>query len=153
MGVPSSARTGIEPHRLRVCTTIHLLAEAVPNKRLAILAPIRIAYEMARRRCPQRVEFDLARIDLLAQLVQDSEGAQDIWVRALIHAAGTIPPGTRVQLADGRVGIALDTSQTGDGLRPSVLVGADVVTPATPVHILATVRDARPIGAHTRVRP
>jgi hypothetical protein len=147
---PIAARTGVDPHRLRVCTIVHMLAERANDDQLPILAPIRIAYEMARRRCPERVGFDLSRVDLLAHAVQEMRAIDSSWIRALVFAAGTVPPGTRVQLPDGRVGVALDASQTGDPLRPNVLVDGEVVTPATPVSILSAATPTHRVG---RPRP
>ncbi len=133
MAAEVSAKSGIEPHRLRVLAIIELFAQGKQG-RLGALPPIRLAYLLERMRCPPKVDFVLTRGDLMAQAVAKlANGEEAPWIRLLIQTYGALPPGTWVRLADGRIGTVLGASSTGDPARPQVLVGGLLEVPSAPV--------------------
>ena len=130
-------RTGVEPHRLRVDALIHRLHPEFTEQRktTSILHLLLISYELERRRCPPGVTFDLTSGDLLALAAQEAGGRYDAgFVHLLIEAAGQIPVGARVRLADGRIGLVLLANPAAPRL-PKILVGAQVMTPTEPVSL------------------
>ncbi len=148
---PVTARSGVDPHRLRVSALVRALTRRgkegrEPPPLLAGL--VRQAYELERRRCPADVTFDLTRVDLLAHAARMlGQGHRDEpWVRALIGVAGAVPPGAYVQLADGRLGVALDVDPGGDPWQPRVLIAGQVVIPTAPVRLYS------PAGVMNEVR-
>jgi len=136
---PALARSGVEPHRAKVCALLHLVRQKdEPEKRTAGVLPlVRLAYELERARCPEGLGFDLTLADLLAQAVAgEIEAAEPVWVNALVCAYGCVPPGARVKLTDGRIGLVLESGED-DPLRPAkVLVGGESVVPHGPVQLV-----------------
>jgi hypothetical protein len=139
LDVPSLAKSGLEPHRVRVCSIAYLLAqeEGDPRQQAGVLPLVKLCYELARRRCPAGVSFDLTGADLMAWAISAREARSAApWVRLLIDMQGTIPPGAAVLLPDGRVGLVLESTPE-DPLHPTVLVGAEMIPGAGPVRLLA----------------
>jgi hypothetical protein len=135
-------RTGVEPHRLRTTALVHRFHSryAALRKTPCILHLVLIAYELERRRCPEGTDFDLTSGDLLALAVQEAGSRYDPgFVRLIVDAAGRIPVGAHVRLADGRTGVVLLTNPSAPRL-PKVLVGAQVVTPSSPVTLVSPAR-------------
>lgn len=135
-------RSGVEPHRLRTTALVHRFHSryASLRKTPCILHLVLIAYELERRRCPEGTHFDLTSGDLLALAVQEASTRYDPgFVRLIVDAAGRIPIGAHVRLADGRTGVVLLANPSAPRL-PKVLVGAQVVTPTAPVSLVSPAR-------------
>ncbi|RMH18170.1 MAG: hypothetical protein D6696_13650 [Acidobacteria bacterium] len=139
LAAPIHARSGVEPHRLRVCALVHHFAEQDDRQapRLEIMKLIHLVYGLEGQRCAGGVDFVLSRADLFAHAVAEldrrPEGA---WVRMLIKAVGELPPGAWVRLPDGRVGTVLGPGSSGDPRRPEVLIGGRKVEPPGPVELV-----------------
>ena len=132
--------TRIEPHRLRVCSVLHEIGhDPRARKELpGIPALVFLLCELERRRKPPDVDFALTFTDLLAMATFEIETSfEPAAVRALIHASGEVPIGAHVRLPDGRFGIVLDESTANDPLRPSVLVGSEIVVPERAVTLVS----------------
>jgi hypothetical protein len=134
---PAAARSGVEPHRAKVCALAYMSFDDSGSwtRDPGVLPMLRVAYELEHGRCPSDAAFDLTLADLLALAVGSGAGLDPLWVKALVSAYGDLPPGARVRLPDGRVGLVLERSDAGP-LRPRVLVGAGVLVPDGPVRLL-----------------
>jgi hypothetical protein len=109
-----------DPHRLLVASILHDLCG---GRVLGAGELVALAYTMELRRCPEDVDFDLALDDLLAAEVSEGRGAsRALWTRLRIAVSGSIPPGARVKLKDGRRGIVLGPGPSNDPRRPLLLV-------------------------------
>jgi hypothetical protein len=141
---PPAARSGIDPHRLRVCAMVHALSKPErPANEPKLLGLVRMAYSLERRRAPENATFHLTIADLLALALQlRAHGTHyDDWVGALVGAYGIVPMGAFV-LCDGRLGVAIEPSP--DPWRPRVLVQGEKVAPIEPVAIFSPLARARP---------
>lgn len=140
---PPAARSGIDPHRLRVCSMVHALSKPEPAAdEPNILGLVRMAYSLERRRCPEDVSFHLTIADLLAlALKMQGRSHYDDWLGALVGAYGIVPMGSFV-LCDGRLGVATEPSP--DPWRPRVLVQGEKLAPIEPVSIFSPLARARP---------
>lgn len=137
---PVRAGSGVDPHRLRVSTLVHALGG---GRNAELLALLRLAYLMERKRSPAGVSFDLTGIDLLAYALNELQTeASAPWIRALIATLGAVPMGAYV-LADGMLGVVMEPSESGDPWRPKVLVGGRMITPAAPVQLCSPLGRAR----------
>jgi hypothetical protein len=134
LAAPITAHSGVDPHRLRVCTCLNALCErGSGGAELSLNGLLVLAYEIERKRCPEGVSFNLTRVDLMAEVVREMGQSLDAtWVRALVGASGAVPVGAYV-LADGRLGVVIESAPADDPWRPRVLVGGEVVTPREPV--------------------
>lgn len=140
---PPAARSGIDPHRLRVCSMVHALSRAeIADDEPKVLGLVRVAYSLERRRCPEEVTFHLTILDLLALALrmQDRRHYAD-WMGAFVGAYGIVPMGSFV-LCDGRLGVATEPSP--DPWRPRVLVQGEKLAPIEPVAIFSPLARARP---------
>jgi hypothetical protein len=111
-----------DPHRVLVTTLLH---DQSTHARLPIGALLRLAYEIELERCPVDVDFDLGLADVLSSAVSKWNhpgSSMAAWVRVRVAAAGVMPAGARVRLADGRRGIVLGPGASGDPMLPMVLV-------------------------------
>lgn len=137
-----AARSGIDPHRLRVSSMVHALAKPQAEDEPKVLGLVRVAYSLERRRCPEDVTFHLTITDLLALglQMQDRSHHED-WMGAFVGAYGIVPMGSFV-LCDGRLGIATEPSP--DPWRPRVLVQGEKVAPIEPVSMFSPLARARP---------
>ncbi len=126
----------LEPHHLRVISLVHGLAgdPAGDRGKLVVMPLVALAYDLDRRRCPPGARFVYSRLDLLALAVADVS-YDTSWVRALVNAAGVVPPGAPIALADGRHGIVVGPRQ--DPWRPEVLVDGRLIIPDEPVRLLS----------------
>jgi hypothetical protein len=126
----------VDPHRLRTCALLHAAAryERVEDA-LAMLPLLHAAYELERRRCPSELDQSLSRMELQAWLA-DALGREvhAHWGRALLGLLGLVPVGSYV-LADGRLGVVVAPSDSGDPWRPRVLVGGQLTVPQQPVQL------------------
>lgn len=87
---------------------------------------------------------NLTLADVLAQAVPDvGTQLEPQWFLALLATVGTLPPGARVRLTDGRVGLVLGPGRGDDPWRPQVLVGQTVVQPNYPVRLVAHIGGPR----------
>lgn len=134
LAAPITAQSGVDPHRLRVCTCLNALCEReAGGTQLSLTGLLELGYEIERRRCPEGVTFDLTRLDLMADVVREMGTTLDAtWTRALVGASGAVPIGAFV-LADGRLGVVIESAPVDDLWHPKVLIGGEVVTPRTPV--------------------
>lgn len=128
MGEPLP-RSGLEPHRLRVCSL--LMADASDHPAAAVVA---LAYELERLRCPPELEFDLTNADIWAALALQAGITFPLpWVRVLVACFGAMPPGAWVMLADGRRGLVVSSTATG----PIVLIDGVTLTNPGPLRLLS----------------
>jgi hypothetical protein len=138
-----AAPEALDPHRLRVCALVRVAACAAPMNGGLIVPLLHAAYELERQRCPADVALRLSRLDLQAWLAGALGREVDAgFGRALLGVLGLLPIGSHV-LSDGRLGVVVGTSDSGDAERPRVLVGGRIVTPEQPVALsspLATPR-------------
>jgi hypothetical protein len=136
---PVSARTGVEPHRLRVSALLHSLAH--PGQAPTLPTPaalLRLAYELECWRCPAGLDQPLTMLDLLARASMDpGQRHQRILVRALMDVTGRIPVGSSVVLADGRPAVVVGEGHPGDPWRPEVELGGSRVIPPARVSVLS----------------
>jgi hypothetical protein len=132
-----NAGSAIEPHRLLV---LALLAEcAAEDKSLAAVGLIRTVVMLESERRPQGVEFDLSLVDLFAMACGDEIADLDAnWLALLVRATGVLPPGARVMLADGRMGVVMGPGDAGDPFRPLVLVNGERIQTAARVSLAKT---------------
>jgi len=141
LDAPTLSRTGVEPHRLRTTSIVATYSKACTGTTRTLpglSSLVNIAYSMALNRCPDRVRFNLGRIDLLAGLLSRAKGtADDVWVSALIASHGTVPPGTVVGLADGNMGTVVGPGSSGEPWRPQVLVNGRLVEPDRPISMIS----------------
>lgn len=128
------ARKGLDPHRLRVCALLHSLVEA-GDYRTRWFGPhhlLHLTYEIERGRWPDTLDTPLSLVDLLADAVLTrGERFSPHLVQVLVAVTGALPPGTTVQLEDGRVGRVLGPAE--DPWRPRVQIGTAVAVPSGPV--------------------
>lgn len=134
---PATQTGAVEPHIIRVCSLVHLLTTDSKEDAAGdpIVQLVGLGYEIERRRCPQGTNIDLSLLDCLAWAVK-APASFGQWPLLLTRAAGVIPPGSRVRLADGSVAIVLETDPT-DPFRPSVLVAGQVRRCQQPVTLLS----------------
>jgi hypothetical protein len=138
---PVKARSGIDPHRLRVCTLLHVCGESGELATYAQAALLELGYTLELGRCPEGVAFELTRSDLLAQLVQSRGRSDDPWLRALIATTGLVPIGAHV-LVDDCLGVVVEQDPHGDPFRPRVLVAGRVMQPERPVRLFSPIAEA-----------
>ena len=140
--VPDRGRVGVEPHRLRVCALFHRLDQA-GDDRSGWFGPhhlIHMAYELERGRWPDELERPLSLVDLLADAVLTrGERFSPKLLQLLISATGVLPPGTKVQLDDGRTGTVIGPEGGEDPWRPLVMVDGALMVPTTAVSPLTAV--------------
>jgi hypothetical protein len=137
-GTAMGGGTSIDPHRQRVCAVLQSVEARIdePERWNPLARAVALAYDLERLRCPLGPGFDLGSADLLAWAARIAEKQHDPrWVRALFAAHGVLPPNTRVQLADGRLGVALGGAEDEAPFLPLVyLKGEGVVAlPEEPV--------------------
>lgn len=121
-----------DPHRILVSALLH---DQATHRRLSIGELLRLAYELECARCPADVAFDLGLADVLATALSrwNQPGAPTgPWVRVRVAAAGVMPAGARVRLADGRRGIILGPGASGDPMRPMILIDGRTIEAAEP---------------------
>ena len=137
-GVDAGAST-LDAHRLRVCALLHGVCAhfADASKWHPVARAAALAFDLERLRCPLGPDFDLENGDLLAWASRASGAEHDPrWVRALLAAHGSLPPGAQVRLADGRPGVSLGGAPGEDPLRPLVyLHSGTILWPESPVDI------------------
>lgn len=127
-------------HRLRVCAVVQGATRTEPSAAAGPNGLLQLVYQLEMVRQPLRGRFALTMADLLGRALQAPAGAVEPgWLRALIQAVGALPPGARVRLPDGRVGLVLEAGSRGHAWRPKVLVGAQVVEPTTDVELVAAI--------------
>lgn len=127
VAAPTTARGGIEPHRLAVSALVGDLApnahDDLGKSALPVTALVKRVYALEGMRCRPNVDFDLTRLDLFAIAASDARTSEDApWVRLLLRASGVVPPGARVRLACGREGVVMGPGDSSDPWRPEVLV-------------------------------
>lgn len=135
LGESVDPEKGPDPHRAQVVASLVALADGAPIPGEAL---VRLAYDVEAGRSPTDVDFDHSTLDRFAELLREksSDPEREKWLRIVIHAFGVVPPGARVRLADGRIGVVLDAGLPGDPMRPLVLVGSETVRPTEPVRLL-----------------
>jgi hypothetical protein len=117
-------RRGVEPHRLRLFALVHQLVEG-RGKPPAMLGLVALAYELEAQRISGGQP--LAFVDLLARTRKRVSGSpMEPMLRLVLATTGVVPPGTKVELADGRAGVVLGPGPAGDPWRPLVLVEGSV---------------------------
>lgn len=112
LNADKAARTGMPPHHLKVVSIMSVFYEGTPLDWLPFMHLINLAYDLELQRCPDGVEFALTKGDLLAEAARGMGTVYPTdWVKAIISVHGAKPPGAYVQLADGRVGVVLDSRE------------------------------------------
>ncbi len=147
-GLPRLLATSLESaggaarHRIRVCALLNAVHRrtAFHGRWVGAIGLVDVLYELERRRQKDQQTVQLSLADLLAGALSEPDGRFDpLWLRALVAAVGQLPPGARVRLADGRVGVVLQLGPSGDPWRPMVLVQGQMVEPQQPVRLQAAV--------------
>lgn len=132
--LPAHARRGLDPHRLRVCALLHGLVHA-GDDRSSWFGPhhlLHLVYEIERGRWPEALDAPLSLVDLLADAVlHRGERFSPHLLQILVGFTGALPPGTKVELEDGRVGCVVGPAD--DPWRPRVQIGDSVEVPASAV--------------------
>jgi hypothetical protein len=137
---PARARSGVEPHVVRVCALLHLLEKEAPEEARedGLMPLLHLCYDLERRRSPDGPERALTLVDLLAWAVAESRGqGNEPWVQLLVDAVGTVPPGACVRLADGRLAMVLDPASA-EAPHPLVLVDGQVERAKARVRLVCT---------------
>jgi hypothetical protein len=121
---------GTEPHRIHVSSMLFVLSTRPREAWPTALGAVDLSYQLELARSPEKFSFDLASIDLLAMAVSKlATGERARWVRLLVDALGTVPPGSVVILRDGRRAIVVGPSESsGDPFRPVVMVAGERFT-------------------------
>ena len=132
---------GSEPHHFRTSALLnHVASLAQPGKPpTASLLPgvLRLCYQVEAIRCPAHAPFDLTLADCLALVAPEAAEMGDMaCLKALAAAYGHFPPGSRVRLEDGRVGLVQDASSEGS-LQPMVMVDGRFQIPEDPVTLVS----------------
>ncbi|MGE0401277.1 MAG: hypothetical protein AB7T06_31510 [Kofleriaceae bacterium] len=140
--VDAEPKGTVEPHQLKVAAVVHAASMGVDaQKQFVMTSLLFLAYDLERRRLPERGRVVLSRVDLLALAVSDRR-YDPSWVRLLINACGVVPPGALVELRDGRTGVVLGPSTHRDPWRPEVLVEGRIVVPDDRVRLRSSTQDA-----------
>jgi hypothetical protein len=136
------ART-ISPHEILVASLLAEIARGGRPDRLGAL--VRLLYELERRRSPPGIDFDLTRLDVIADLLH--QGAPDVaasWIKILVSSNRALPPGVRVQLADGTLAVVMGPGADLDPFRPEVKVGGTRFVPDAPVTVVVNPKRRSP---------
>ncbi len=137
---------GAARHRIRVCALLNAVHRrtAFHGRWVGAIGLIDVLYALETRRQGEERLVQLSLADLLAGALAESETRFDPrWLRALVATVGELPPGARVRLADGRVGVVFEPGPSGDPWRPIVLIQGQMVEPQQPVRLQAAVGVAR----------
>ncbi len=140
LGTSLDSAGGAARHRIRVCALLNAIQRrtAFHGRWVGAIGLIDVLYELERRRQGDHQTVQLSLADLLAGALAESESRFDPrWLRALVATVGQLPPGARVRLADGRVGVVLEPGPSGDPWRPMVLIQGQMVEPQVPVRLQA----------------
>jgi hypothetical protein len=132
--------SGAIRHRVRVCSLIQALATplATGQQRQGAVALLHLLYELEWRRHAEQGRVALTMADMLGAMMPEVGRAYPSnWFRALIGTLGELPAGSRVTLADGRVGIVLGPGSLPDPWLPQLLVGGQIVQPTHRVRLFA----------------
>ena len=132
--------SGAIRHRVRVCSLIQALAAplATGQQRQGAVALLHLLYELEWRRHAEQGRVALTMADMLGAMMPEVGRAYPSnWFRALIGTLGELPAGSRVTLADGRVGIVLGPGSLPDPWLPQLLVGGQIVQPTHRVRLFA----------------
>lgn len=143
---------GAARHRIRVCALLNAIHRrtAFHGRWVGAIGLLDVMYELERRRQNDRQKVQLSLADLLAGALAEADSKLDPgWLRALVATVGELPPGARVRLADGRVGVVLEAGPSGDPWRPIVLIQGQMVEPPQPVRLQAAVVTARKPATQT----
>ena len=141
--LPPKGGRPLEPHKSKVCALVHRLAGTAARAGKPGLGQLLwLTYRMEVARLPVGLDFALTLADLVAQIHAEGLDGDARWLEAIIHASGAIPPGARVRLPDGRVGLVLGPGDLADARCPKVWVGGTVVQPRAAVELLGP-REAR----------
>ena len=145
--VASAGKTalGAARHQIRVSSVLHAITRrpAGATEWPGPIGLLDLCFQLEVRRMHNALA-NLTLGDLLAMVLPEVGRTFDVhWFRALVGTVGALPPGARVQLPDGRIGLVLGPGLTGDPWRPQVLVGALVVEPDEPVHLIAGGQNAQ----------
>lgn len=142
LAAPMDTPGGAARHRLRVCSLVHAIEKRIPFRGhwTGLYGLLDLTYALEDLRQPTSGGSALTMADLLAQVLgQQANRFPGGWLRVLVASLGELPAGSRVRLADGRVGIVLGPGNTGQAWQPEVLVGAAVVQPDRDVTLVACV--------------
>lgn len=148
---PAAEAAKSEPHRIRTCSLLTQYVRTLQKNGLTnlhpLLASMSMCYELELMRCPVDSNLDLTMTDSLARFCSSiDEPEAPAHLRALMAASGALPPGSRVRLDDGQVGIVLD-APADDPLRPVVLVQGRIMVAQNPVSLVP------PLQVQGRIRP
>jgi hypothetical protein len=133
----AAAEEPLSPHELRACTLIHAAAGLqAGGTTLPLARLLHAAYELERERCPGDLSLARSALDLQAWLGDAiTMGTVHPQIgRALLATVGLVPAGAHV-LSEGRLGVVMGGSGSGDAMRPRVLVGGRVEIPNQPVQL------------------
>ncbi|MFC1705932.1 FHA domain-containing protein [Planctomycetota bacterium] len=112
------------PHMLCVCAILQSIAGEEPDLigHVPLTELVRICYLLELGRCPPEGDRDLSKVELLAGLTASDRVVSFDWLRALVQAAGGVPPGSVVQLPDGAIGITIGRGASRDPFCPALVV-------------------------------
>lgn len=138
-------RRHVDPHRQRLLAMLRTVARG--RETLTVGPLVQLGYGLELARCPRGSEGHLEIGELFAHAAGNMGRLFDPrWVRAFISLHGVFPAGARVQLEDGRIGVALGPGARAD--RPLVLVDGQLHEPTGPVSLVSlTSGDVAQAGA------
>jgi hypothetical protein len=136
--LPISGGRPMEPVKARVNALLHRLkGDQTRALRPGTLPLLQLVYRLEGNRTGVQPLSVPTLADLAARECAPGSDPRDSWLGVLLEALGQLPPGSRVRLPDGRVGLVLEPADNGDPLTPKVLAAGRVVSPAAPVQPLA----------------
>nr|MCH9688623.1 hypothetical protein [Deltaproteobacteria bacterium] len=120
------------PHRLRMVTVVRALASQQNGELDSIHKLVATAYGLEALRLKIRPGHVAPRIEVLAVGMEQLDTA---WMKLIINVEGLLPPGSRVQLPDGRAALVLGAGDPINPWRPLVLCEGRVLVPDSAVRI------------------
>lgn len=137
MNFEQTHRSGIEPHKLRVCALLDALTSG--EEKSMWLEPLTLVYALEKERCPPSVNFALDQVDVMAlALERFGDGKLAPWVRILVSTMGILPPGAQVMTQDGKTYRVV--GQGPELMRPRLNSEAGIFVPKAPVRLVSAVK-------------
>jgi hypothetical protein len=135
--LPVNGKEPMEPVKTLVNALLRRLHSApVKSLRPGPVPLLRLLYRLESARVSGPSAEAPTLLDLAAREFGGGAANGETWLPFLLDTLGQLPPGTRVRLPDGRVGLVLEPATNGSPMTPKVLAGGRVVSPAASVQLL-----------------